>query len=114
MALAADNTRGHTARPAVPPDFHGDCTKGKAFLTSCKTYICLCPKEFVDEQMKIVWAMSYMKTGRAQKWAERIFRWEQLPENSGHAKFIDWEDFRDEFFQCQEFTPAHTDSLAIN
>ena len=53
-----------------------------------------------------------MKSGRAAKWAARIFRWEELPENSGCPKFLDWEDFRDEF--KKEFTPAHADSAAIN
>ena len=56
--------------------------------------------------------MSYMKYGRAQKWTARIFRWEQQPENSTSNRFLDWEDFRDEF--RKEFTPAHSDSLAIN
>ena len=53
-----------------------------------------------------------MKSGHAQKWTARIFRWEQQPENSGANKFFDWEDFRDEF--RKEFTPAHSDALAIN
>jgi Retrotransposon gag protein len=56
--------------------------------------------------------MSYMKSGRAAKWTARIFRWEELPENIGYKRFLDWEDFRDEF--KKEFTPAHVDSLAIN
>jgi Retrotransposon gag protein len=56
--------------------------------------------------------MSYMKAGRAQRWTARIFRWEQLLENSGHFKFLDWEDFRDEF--CKYFTPTHADSVATN
>jgi Retrotransposon gag protein/Zinc knuckle len=109
---ATDQSKSRTARPAAPPDFDGDRSKGTAFLNSCQTYVRLCPKEFVDDQMKIVWAMSYMKSGRAQKWTARIFRWEQLPENSGYSKFLDWEDFRDEF--RKEFTPAHADALAIN
>ena len=82
------------------------------FLNSCQTYLRLCPEEFADEQTKIVWAMSYMKSGRAQKWTARIFRWEQQPENVGENKFLDWEDFCTEF--KQEFTPAHADTLAIN
>jgi hypothetical protein len=86
--------------------------KGMAFLNSCQTYIRLCPKEFPDEQTKIVWAMSYMKSGHAQKWTVHIFRWEQQPENSDFTRFLDWEDFRDEF--KKEFTPPHADSLAIN
>ena len=100
------------ARPASPPDFDGDRTKGMAFLNACQTYIRLCPKEVADDQTKIVWAMSYMKSRRAQKWTARIFRWEQQPENSMSTKFLDWPDFRDEF--RKEFTPAHADALAIN
>jgi hypothetical protein len=99
-------------KPAVPSEFDGDRRKGLTFLHSCQTYIRLCPEEFRDEQTKIVWAMSYMKSGRAAKWTARIFRWEELPENSGFPKFLDWSDFRDEF--KKEFTPAHADSLAIN
>jgi hypothetical protein len=53
-----------------------------------------------------------MKSGRAAKWTARIFRWEELPENIGCPRFLDWEDFRDEF--KKEFTPAHADSLAVN
>ena len=97
-----------TARPATPPDFDGDRSKGLAFLNSCQTYIRLCPAEFPDEQTQIIWAMSYMKSGRAQKWTARIFRWEQQPENAENAKFFGWSDFR------REFTPAHADALAIH
>ena len=105
-------TRSRTLRPATPPDFDGDRSKGMAFLNACQTYIRLCPKEFADEQTKIIWAMSYMKSGRAEKWTARIFRWELLPENAGSSKFLDWDDFRDEF--RKEFTPAHADAFAIN
>jgi hypothetical protein len=56
--------------------------------------------------------MSYMKTGRAQKWTARVFRWEQLEENQYQNKFLDWEHFRAEF--RKEFIPAHADALAIN
>ena len=101
-----------TARPANPPEFNGERSEGLAFLNSCQTYLRLCPEEFPDEQTKIMWAMSYMKSGRAQKWTARIFRWEQLEENENHSKFLDWADFRDEF--RKEFTPSHADALAIN
>ena len=112
LSPPVDPPRTRMVRPAAPPDFDGDRTKGMAFLNSCQTYIRLCPKEFQDEQTKIVWAMSYMKSGRAQKWTARIFRWEQQPENLHSSRFLDWEDFRDAF--KVEFTPAHADSLAIN
>ena len=100
------------ARPATPLEFDGDCKKGMGFLNSCQTYIRLCPSEFLDEQTKIVWAMSYMKFSRAQKWTAQVFRWEQQLENSDQTKFLDWEDFSTIF--KTEFTPAHSDALAIN
>ena len=56
--------------------------------------------------------MSYMKSGHAQKWTTRIFHWEQEPENFRANKFFDWENFCSEF--KKEFTPAHSDALAIN
>jgi hypothetical protein len=96
--------------PALPSEFNGDRSNGMAFLRSCQTYIRLCPESFSDDQTKIVWALSYMKTGRAEKWAARVFRWEE--ENSESYRFVDWEDFRQEF--KQEFCPAHTDIVAIN
>jgi hypothetical protein len=78
---------------ASPPDYDGDRQKGVAFLNACQMYIWLRPTDFPEEQMKIVWAMSYMKTGRAQKWTAQIFRWEALPENAGLVHFLDWTDF---------------------
>lgn len=53
-----------------------------------------------------------MKSGHAQKWAAHIFQWEQQPENLSQAKFFSWEDFCNEF--KKEFTPTHSDVLAIN
>jgi hypothetical protein len=55
--------RARRPKPATPPEFDGDRKKGLTFLHSCQTYIRLCPEEFHDEQTKIVWAMSYMKSG---------------------------------------------------
>jgi hypothetical protein len=100
------------ARPANPPEFDGDRSKGLAFLNACQTYTRLCPEEFPDDQTKIIWAMSYMKADRAQKWTARVFRWEQQPENSDQNRFLNWEDFHEEF--RKEFTPSHADALAIN
>ena len=94
------------------PEFDRDHKKGLTILNSCQTYIHLCPKEFRDEQMKIIWAMSYMSSRQATKWTARIFKWEELSGNKGCSKFADWEDFQDKF--RKEFTSAHADSLAIN
>jgi Retrotransposon gag protein len=106
----SDQQKIRTVRPTSPPESDGDRAKGMAFLNSCQTYFRLCPREFADEQVKIVWAMSYMKTGRAQRWTARVFRWED--ENSGESRFLDWHDFVTEF--KTEFTPAQADALAIN
>jgi hypothetical protein len=95
--------------PALPTEFDGDRSKGLAFLNSCQTYIRLCPGSFSDDQTKITWALSYMKSGRASKWAARIFKYE---EEEGQPKFLDWSDFRSEF--RKEFFPAHSDAAAIN
>ena len=57
------------ARPlikaATPANFDGECEKGKAFMATCRTYIHLNPSAFADDDTKIIWAMSYMKSGRA-------------------------------------------------
>jgi hypothetical protein len=50
-----------------------------------------------------------MKSGRAAKWAARVFRWE---EENGTPRFSDWNAFRAEF--NSEFCPAHSDVSAIN
>ena len=95
--------------PALPSEFDGDRTKGLEFLMSCQIYIRLCPDNFSDEQAKIVWAMSYMKSGRVGRWAARVFKWEEVRQTPW---FPDWEGFRDEF--KKEFCPAHTEATAIN
>src|SRR6202522_3327023 len=96
--------------PALPNKFDGDRSKGPTFLRSCQTYIRLCPDSFSNDQTKIIWSLSYMKTGRAAKWAARIFKYEE--DNVGCTKFLDWEDFKSEF--RKEFCPANSDAAAIN
>ena len=95
---------------ALPNKFDGDCSKGQAFLCSCQTYILPCLESFSNNQMKIVWALPYMKLGRAGKWAAHIFKWEE--ENEGYTKFLDWDDFKSKF--CKEFYPANSNSTTIN
>ena len=81
-------------KPSFPSDFSGDRAAGKAFLTSCRTYIRLCPEAFKDDLTKIIWAISYMKTGCANRWAIREFEQEA---KTGHLRFIDWLDFKEKF-----------------
>ena len=56
--------------------------------------------------------MTFMNQGRAQKWANRIYRWESTPTNSGADYFVDWDDFRS-CFQT-EFFPLHSEATATN
>ena len=60
--------------------------------------------------MKITWVLFYMKSGRAAKWAARVFKWEE--DNEGYLKFLDWDEFQTEF--RKDFCPAHADVAAIN
>jgi len=96
-------------KPSAPSEFNRDWSAGKAFLTSCRTYIRLCPESFKDDLTKVVWAMSYMKAGRAGHWANREFEHEA---KSGQLRFINWVDFEEEF--RKDFMPLDSKAAAIN
>ena len=110
IPIQAAPTRWWPPPPALPNEYDGDHSKGQAFLTSRQMYICLCLNSFPEEQVKITWVLSYMKSRWAAKWAERIFQWEER--NGGYSKFPNWEEFRKEF--QRDFCPAHSDVMAIN
>ena len=95
---------------ALPSKYDGNHSKGQAFLTSCQMYIGLCPDSFLEEHIKITWALSYMKSRQVAKWAEQIFQWEE--KHRGYLKFLDWEEFCKEFWK--DFCLAHSDIVAIN
>jgi len=96
-------------KPAPPADFDGDRSKGKAFLTSCRTYIRLTPDMFDNDAQKMIWAMSYMKSGRAGRWAAREFEHEAT---SGSIRFYDWDEFEEEFRKA--FVPLNVEAAAVN
>jgi hypothetical protein len=50
-------------KQACPNEFRGDCMKGCVFLNSCKLYMALVPHQFMDDHAKIMWALSFMKSG---------------------------------------------------
>jgi len=96
-------------KPSFPPKFSGDRASGKAFLMSCRTYIRLCPEAFEDDSTKNVWAMSYMKSRRANRWATREFEQEA---KAGRLRFLDWDNFEDEF--RKDFMLLDAEAAAIN
>jgi hypothetical protein len=61
-------------KPGVPSHFDGDRAQGRTSLTSCELYISLTQSDFIDEQVRIHWALSYFKGGRAASFAERILQ----------------------------------------
>jgi hypothetical protein len=61
----------HHLKPASLNGFSGDCTKGRAFLTSCKLYMNLVPHQFGDDHTRIMWVFSFMKSDHAMQFVNR-------------------------------------------
>jgi hypothetical protein len=95
-------------KPGVPSHFDGDRAQGHAFLTSCELYISLTQSDFVDEQVRIHWALSYFKGGHAASFAERILQQEL---RSGKMCFASWHDFTEEF--TATFCPENEATTAL-
>jgi hypothetical protein len=95
-------------KPGIPSHFDGDRVQGRAFLTSCELYIPLTASDFIDEQVRIHWALSYFKGGRAASFAECIL-WQEL--RSGKMCFASWSDFTDEFVAM--FCPENEATTAL-
>jgi hypothetical protein len=57
----------HSSRvnPGTPSNFDGDRMQGHMFLTSCELYLSLSQSDFVEDQVQIHWALSYIKGGCA-------------------------------------------------
>jgi hypothetical protein len=96
----------------LPPKFDGNQQHGQAFINACQAFFRLQPDQFLDEQIKIQWAMTYMSQGCAQRWVNRIYQWEVLLDNAGVDYFVDWNHFCSVFHN--EFYPLHTDAAATN
>jgi Retrotransposon gag protein/Zinc knuckle len=95
-------------KPAAPNDFDGDRLKGRAFLNSCRLYISLCESQFRDGQAKVHWALSFMKSGRAALYANRILR----KETSGTLPaFASWKEFESDF--ASKFCPKNEATVAL-
>jgi hypothetical protein len=95
-------------KPGIPSNFNGDRVQGHAFLMSCELYISLTASDFVNKQVRIHWALSYFKGGRAVSFAERILRQEL---RSGKMCFASWSDFTEEF--ASTFCPENEATTAL-
>jgi hypothetical protein len=59
----------------------------------CELYISLSQSDFVKDQVRIHWALSYFKGRRAANFAKRIIRQEM---RTGKMCFASWDEFREE------------------
>ncbi|GLB45958.1 hypothetical protein LshimejAT787_4300050 [Lyophyllum shimeji] len=95
-------TRGRDRlRPAPPDSFDGEREKGRAFINSCDLYMSLTPDAFSDEQTRINWVLSYMKGGRAARFAACTLRYPNS--HDGVPRFGTYAEFRAQFIA--EFCP---------
>ena len=111
MTLVPDSSphvRARGLKPATPNEFDGDRLKGQAFLNSCRLYIALCEDQFWDKQAQIHWALSFMKSGRAALYANRILRKEA---SEGLPVFLSWQGFEWDF--SSKFCPKNEATVAL-
>jgi hypothetical protein len=94
--------------PGAPSNFDGDRVQGRTFLTSCELYISLSQSDFVEDQVRIHWALSYFEGGRVATFAKRIIRQEM---RSGKMCFASWDEFREEFTAA--FCPENEATTAL-
>ncbi|GLB35237.1 hypothetical protein LshimejAT787_0208020 [Lyophyllum shimeji] len=95
-------TRGRDRlRPAPPDSFDGEREKGRVFFNSCDLYMSLTPDAFPDEQTRINWVLSYMKGGRAARFAAHTLRYPNS--HGGVPRFGAYAEFRAQFIA--EFCP---------
>jgi hypothetical protein len=66
-------------KPGIPSHFDGDRAQGCVFLMSCELYISLTASDFVDEQVRIHWVLSYFKSGRCGERCPSAFNSFELP-----------------------------------
>ena len=79
------------------------------FLNSCSLYICLALEQFHNKEERILWALTFFKSGRAAKWSNNVFHQEA---DTGVFPIQTWRDFKQQF--RVHFFPVNTEADAIN
>ena len=69
MATAADKNDAKTHLKKLTP-FHGDRKLVKKFLQECDLYILGNSKDFPTDDSKVIFVLSYMDDGEAEKWKQ--------------------------------------------
>jgi hypothetical protein len=103
------SSRDQKIKPSAPSDFDGDRNKGRAFLNQCELYLSLRRSDFPSDEVRITWALTFMKSGRAANFAERALAYKT---KHGEGKYDSWTDFvlafEDAFCPLNESTNAIT------
>ena len=94
-------------KAAPPSEFDGDRKFGRRFLNQCRLYMHLSPSLFPSDSLRINWILSYMKSGRASTFSERVQRWEIA--HPGKSRFKSYLDFEEVFITefCEQFDDVH-------
>jgi hypothetical protein len=95
---------------ARPNDFDGDRTKTTTFLRQVRTFMAAHPTRFNTATTRINFALSYMKTGTAASWADRIVEEREQAEEAGEEHGLStWAAFVDALkARFGEVDPQHT------
>jgi hypothetical protein len=103
------SSRDQRIKPSPPNDFDGDRSKGRAFLSQCELYLSLRRSDFPNDEVRITWALTFMKSGRAANFAERALAYKTKYDE---GKYDSWSDFvlafEDAFCPLNESTNAIT------
>jgi len=94
---------------SCPLDFGGERHNSYAFLNSCSLYICLAPEQFHDKEERILWALTFFKSGYAAKWSKNVFCQEV---DTGVFSIRTWRDFEQQFWVY--FFPVNAEVDVIN
>ena len=70
VAEAKGQGRAPELRLNPPAEFSGDLTKARDFLSACKSYLALNSHIYTTDAHKILFVLSYMRSGQAAEWAE--------------------------------------------
>jgi hypothetical protein len=92
----------------VPSNFDRDRAQGHTFLMPYELYISLTALDFIDKQVHIHWALSYLKGRCAASFAKCII-WQEM--QSGKMCFVSWSEFKEEF--TSEFCPENEATTAL-
>jgi hypothetical protein len=109
VTKAATSALSSKLKPSPPADFDGSRTKGRAFMNQCELYFTLRPTDFLTDEMKVNWVLSFMKSGRAANFADRVITYEA---DKGLPMYDEWSEFKEDFED--RFCPRNESANAMN